>query len=150
MAEISWRSHEESAYRCQLRQVIPQQRINIFQFRKKFPKVHKLNFEKHQKSHIWPGVLLMHLDDNLSQIDFITWRQISKSLFTLIFPQMLKQLMKNAEDPENQDKLLDSGNRLYRDNKSKEFSLEISFTLTHGHFSDWVFFFGTPCIMSGF
>ena len=50
----------------------------------------------------------MRLNDNLSQINFSTWRQISKSLFTLIFPQMLKQLMKNAEDLENLDKLLDS------------------------------------------
>ena len=61
----------------------------------------------------------MHIDDNLSQIDFITWRQISKSLFTLIFPQMLKQLMKNAENLENLDKLLDSSNKSYSDSKSK-------------------------------
>ena len=50
----------------------------------------------------------MYLDDNFNQIDFITWRQISKSLFTLIFPQMLKQLVKNAKDL---DKLLDSSNK---------------------------------------
>ena len=50
--------------------------------------------------------------DNLSQIDFITWRQISESLSTLIFPQMLKKLRKYAEDLENQDKFLDSRNKL--------------------------------------
>ena len=85
----------------------------------------------------------MYLDDNLNQIDFITWRQISKSLFTLIFPQMLKQLVKNAKDLENVDKLLDSSNKSYSDSKSKKSSLEINFTLTYSHFSNWVFFWDT-------
>ena len=47
----------------------------------------------------------MHLDDNLNLIDLNTWRQMSKSLFTLIFPQMLKQLMKITKDLENLAKL---------------------------------------------
>ena len=88
----------------------------------------------------------MHLDDNLSQIDFTTWRQISKSLFTLIFPQMLKQLMKNAEDLENLDKLLDSSNKSYSDSKSKKSSLEINFLFRYGQFCSGTVFFATPCI----
>ena len=86
----------------------------------------------------------MYLDDNLNQIDFITWRQISKSLFTLIFPQMLKQLMKNAEDLENLDKLLDSSNKSYSDSKSKKSSLEINFLFRYGQFGSGTVFLRHP------
>ena len=133
LAEISWRFREQSADRWQLRQVISQQRIKIFEFRKKFLKVHKWNFEKHKKSHIWPRVLLKHLDDNLNPIDYIAWRQISKLLFTLIFPRMLKQLMENVEDLENLDKLLDSSNKSYRDSKSKKSKSKL-------YASQWVYY----------
>ena len=86
----------------------------------------------------------MYADDNLDHVDNIKRRQISKSLFTLIFPQILKQLTKNAEDPENQDKLLDSVSKSYGDTKSKKSSLEINFSLTYAHFSNGVFFLGHP------
>ena len=85
----------------------------------------------------------MHLDDNLYQTDFITWRQISKSLFTLIFPQMLKRLMKNVEDLENLDKFLDSSNKSYRDFKSKKSKEDIKLLLTYGHFSRGTVFWDT-------
>ena len=54
---------------------------------------------------------------------------MSKSLFTLIFPQMLKELMKIAKDLEILDKLLDSSNISYRDSKSKKSGLAINFML---------------------
>ena len=60
----------------------------------------------------------MYTDDNLDQVDYIKWRQISKSLFTLIIPQMSSQLIQ-AEGPENLDKLLDSSKISYWDSKSQ-------------------------------
>ena len=145
MSEISRPSWEKTVYKSQLRRVVAQQQIKIFKFRKKFLKVHKLYFEKHKKCHIWPRVLLKHLDDNLNPIDYIAWRQISKLLFTLIFPRMLKQLMENVEDLENLDKLLDSSNKSYRDSKSKKSSLEINFLFRYGQFGSGTVFFATPC-----
>ena len=71
----------------------------------------------------------MHSDDNLDYVTFVRWRQISKSLFTLIFPKMSSQLIKNAKDPEDLDELLDFSNKSYRDNKSKKSGLEINFPL---------------------
>ena len=59
---------------------------------------------------------------------------------------MLKQLMKNAEDLENLDKLLDSSNKSYSDSKSKKSSLEINFLFRYGQFGSGTVFFATPCI----
>ena len=62
---------------------------------------------------------------------------------------MLKQLMKNAEDLENLDKLLDSSNKSYSDSKSKKSSLEINFLFRYGQFGSGTVFFATPCSSNG-
>ena len=54
--------------------------------------------------------------------------------------------MKNAEDLENLDKLLDSSNKSYSDSKSKKSSLEINFLFRYGQFGSGTVFFATPCI----
>ena len=46
--------------------------------------------------------------------------------------------MKNAEDLENLDKLLDSSNKSYSDSKSKKSSLEINFLFRYGQFGSGV------------
>ena len=61
---------------------------------------------------------------------------------------MLKQLMKNAEDLENLDKLLDSSNKSYSDSKSKKSSLEINFLFRYGQFGSGTVFFATPCTLN--
>ena len=53
--------------------------------------------------------------------------------------------MKNAEDLENLDKLLDSSNKSYSDSKSKKSSLEINFLFRYGQFGSGTVFFATPC-----
>ena len=74
----------------------------------------------------------MYFDDNLDYVVFVRWRQISKSLFTLIFPKMSSQLIKNAKDPEDLDELLDFSNKSYRDYKFKKSGLQTSFRLCMG------------------
>ena len=65
------------------------QRIKIFQIRQKFLKVYKDGFAK--------SLDIMYPDDNLDWVDFIKLRQVSKSLFILIFLQMLNQLIETAK-----------------------------------------------------
>ena len=49
--------------------------------------------------------------------------------------------MKNAEDLENLDKLLDSSNKSYSDSKSKKSSLEINILFRYGQFGSGTVFF---------
>ena len=54
--------------------------------------------------------------------------------------------MKNAEDLENLDKLLDYCNESYSDSKSRKSSLEINFLFQYGQFCSGTVFLATPCI----
>ena len=54
---------------------------------------------------------------------------------------MSSQLIKNSEDPEDLDELLDFSNKSYRDYKSKKSGIEINFPLLYGYIRNRVVFF---------
>ena len=59
---------------------------------------------------------------------------------------MSSQLIKNAKDPENLDKLSDSSIKSVRDSEAKKSNVEVNFTLPYGYIKTRVVFFRHPVL----